>query len=248
MSRPAQKPVSFTIDNPARIALDFQATRNGGVERNQNIGVGMVKSMHVVQASGRTRVIFNLTHMVPYQSRVVNNRVYVTLQEAGFETAVSDEQPAPPAVTEAAVPSEQPAPSAVTETAVRSEYPTSPPEMAAAVPVAPKQPEPMAAVETVSPAPIVAEVQQVTTIPLAPFSRPAAVGPGIVNVDFRRSEQGGGRVMVTLSDPSIPVDVKQKGELLLVEFMDSALPLELERRLDVVDFATPVRSIETRKN
>ena len=40
MSQPADKPLSFTIDNPARIALDFPQTSNGLSQRSQNIGIG----------------------------------------------------------------------------------------------------------------------------------------------------------------------------------------------------------------
>ena len=54
-----------------------------------------------------------------------------------------------------------------------------------------------------------------------------------------------GRVIVSLSDPSIPVDMRQEGGKVLVDFYRTQLPAELERRLDVLDFATPVKTIDT---
>jgi type IV pilus assembly protein PilQ len=70
-------------------------------------------------------------------------------------------------------------------------------------------------------------------------------GSQIGNVDFRRGEGGEGRVIVTLSDPSIPVDMRQEGGKVLVDFYRAGLPQELARRMDVLDFATPVKTIDT---
>ncbi len=81
--------------------------------------------------------------------------------------------------------------------------------------------------------------------------RATAMGGGarpeerVENVDFRRGESGEGRVLVTLSDPSVVVDMRQEGADIVVDFLGATLPERLERRLDVVDFATPVRSIDT---
>ncbi len=67
----------------------------------------------------------------------------------------------------------------------------------------------------------------------------------ITNVDFRRGEGGEGRVMVTMSDPSTIVDIRQEGGQVVVIFIDTKLPNNLSRRLDVTDFATPVQFIDT---
>jgi type IV pilus assembly protein PilQ len=69
----------------------------------------------------------------------------------------------------------------------------------------------------------------------------------VENVDFRRGENGEGRVMVTLSDPSIVVDTRQEGDRIVVEFLNAELPAQLERRLDVIDFATPVKLVDTKQ-
>jgi type IV pilus assembly protein PilQ len=170
LSKPAPAPLSFTIDNPARIALDFPDTVNGLQQRSQNIGIGMAESITAVEAQNRTRVVVNLVDMVPYEARSEGNQVILVVQNAGSE---------------------------------QSE--------AAAV-----------------------------------ASRAAGGGTDtITNIDFRRGEEGQGRVIVNLSDPSIPVDMQQQGGKVIVDFYRAQLPEELERRLDVLDFATPVKTIDT---
>lgn len=65
------------------------------------------------------------------------------------------------------------------------------------------------------------------------------------DVDFRRGPGGEGRVQVDLSDAGAGIDIRQQGKSIIVEFLKTALPRNLERKLDVVDFATPVQTIET---
>jgi len=78
--------------------------------------------------------------------------------------------------------------------------------------------------------------------------RPAAIQPRVKridNVDFRRGQNREGRVLITLSDASTVVDTREEGKNVIVELKDTALPGRLERKLDVVDFATPVVSVDT---
>ncbi len=170
MSQPATTPLSFTIDNPARIALDFPDTANSLTNRSQNIGIGMADSMTVVEAKGRTRVVVNLVDMVPYEAHADGNKVVLTIQNAGSELSEAE---------------------AVSAQATGGSSNT------------------------------------------------------ISNIDFRRGAGGEGRVIVTLSDPSIPVDMRQESGLVVVDFYRAQLPRELERRLDVLDFATPVKTVDT---
>ena len=67
----------------------------------------------------------------------------------------------------------------------------------------------------------------------------------IKNIDFRRGEKGEGRIIVELADPNTAVDLKTRGEQITVTFTNSAISAELERRLDVIDFGTPVKTIDT---
>jgi len=66
----------------------------------------------------------------------------------------------------------------------------------------------------------------------------------IENIDFRRGNAGEGRVMITLSDPSTLVDLREEGGRIIVDFLDATLPQKLIRKYDVTDFATPVQTVE----
>jgi len=62
-------------------------------------------------------------------------------------------------------------------------------------------------------------------------------------IDFRRGSGGEGRVVIDLSDPSTGIDIRQQGQNIVVDFLKTALPENLRRRLDVVDFGTPVQLV-----
>ena len=65
------------------------------------------------------------------------------------------------------------------------------------------------------------------------------------DVVFRRGGNSGGRIQVDLSDPGVGISVKQQGKNLIVDFMNTSLPSNLQRKLDVVDFGTPIQGIDT---
>ncbi|MBC7482904.1 MAG: type IV pilus secretin PilQ [Rhizobacter sp.] len=67
-------------------------------------------------------------------------------------------------------------------------------------------------------------------------------------IDFRRGNDGVGRVIVDLANTQVGVDIRQQGQTLVVDFLRSTLPANLRRRLDVTDFGTPVQSIVTTQN
>jgi type IV pilus assembly protein PilQ len=177
LSGPAPQPLSFTIDNPARIALDLPGTANHMASKTQAVGVGVVQSVNAVEAKGRTRVVLNLSSLVPYETRIEGNELHIVLGGGSAEAA----------------------------------------SVVAAAPA----PAPTAAPSTV------------------------AVGPSITSVDFRRGAQGEGRVLINLSDPGMPVDLREEGGAIVVEFDQASLPQSLAQRLDVTDFATPVKTIDS---
>ncbi|MCP5184249.1 MAG: type IV pilus secretin PilQ family protein [Pseudomonadales bacterium] len=71
-----------------------------------------------------------------------------------------------------------------------------------------------------------------------------AGGSSVANVDFRRSAEGGGRIIVSLSNPKAPVSVESDAGKIRIEVRNTALPANLRRRLDVTDFATPVQVVD----
>lgn len=78
-----------------------------------------------------------------------------------------------------------------------------------------------------------------------PSTRPVATGPAftITGIDFRRSPEGHGRVIVELDRPGVNVTLSERATGLRVDLFDARLPAEWLQRLDVTDFATPVQMI-----
>jgi type IV pilus assembly protein PilQ len=75
----APAPMTFTIDDPARIALDLPGTTNALASRRQDVNLGPLTNIMTAEAGGRTRVVLNLASMVPYDTRVQGDTVYVVL-------------------------------------------------------------------------------------------------------------------------------------------------------------------------
>jgi len=87
------------------------------------------------------------------------------------------------------------------------------------------------------------------TVSSTPFDLSSTYAyPRINNIDFRRTEDGGGRVVVTLSVENTIVNMEQESNTIKLYFRDVELPEALDRTLDVTDFATPVISVDTRQN
>ncbi|MGB5353051.1 MAG: type IV pilus secretin PilQ, partial [Woeseia sp.] len=179
MSGTAPEPLAFTIDDPARIALDLPETSLALTSRRRDVNMGPLDTVLTAEAGGRTRVVLNLDQMVSYDTRRSGNTIFVTLGANAGDASVTTSFDGPPA--------------AATE---------------------------------------------------APRSYAASGSRRIDGVDFRRTPSGGGRVMISLSDPSTPVDIRQEGGRVVAIFKDASLPDELMRRLDVMDFATPVTTVD----
>jgi type IV pilus assembly protein PilQ len=176
-SGPAPEPLAFTIDDPARIALDLPDTSLGLSSRRRDVNLGPLDTVLTAEANGRTRVVLNLDTMVAYEARRSGNSVIVTLGASGSDMPSSTQFAGPAASSQ-------------------------------------------------------------------PTTYAASGARSINNVDFRRTRDGGGRVIVNLSDPGTPVDIRQEGGRVVAIFEDTALPTELMRRLDVIDFATPVTTVD----
>jgi len=173
LSGDVQEPVSFTTDNPARIALTFANTASNVKKKTTNISVGVARSVSAIEASGRTRIVVNLVKLVPYSLTRKGDNIYVTLNTGGNSRSTTTAAETPAAV----------------------------------------------AIETGQ--------------------------HSINNIDFRRGEKGEARIIVTMSDPKTIVDLKEEGGKIVANFLNTTLPDNLEQTLDVLDFATPVKQIDS---
>ena len=168
-------PTGFTIQAPARIALDFPGVVNNVGRSAIEINQGNLRSANVVQAGDRSRVVINLKQAASYQARTEGKFLIVVLDRSmGLATAEA-------------------APAAFAE------------------------------------------------------SRNRDVS-ALRDIDFRKGAGSSGRVVVDLANNQVGVDIRQQGQSLVVEFLKTALPEGLRRRLDVTDFGTPVQTIETNQN
>ncbi|AMO57874.1 fimbrial protein [Endozoicomonas montiporae] len=78
----------------------------------------------------------------------------------------------------------------------------------------------------------------------APMADPG--GTGITHIDFQRGEEGEGNVVITLANANIPMDMNEMAGRIRLEFQGNVLPGRLRNRLDVMDFATPVKYIDAK--
>jgi type IV pilus assembly protein PilQ len=83
----APTPLLFTVDNPARIALDLPATAVAMSSRRLDINQGVLDTVNIAESNGRTRVVLNVDNLVPYETRVQGNNILVTLAASGATSA-----------------------------------------------------------------------------------------------------------------------------------------------------------------
>lgn len=89
LSDVASEPLSFAIDEPARIALDFPGVRSNLSYKSLPLGVGRAQSLTALEAGERTRVVVSLSELVPYDIRATGRKVYVTLNNPTALAAAS---------------------------------------------------------------------------------------------------------------------------------------------------------------
>ncbi|MEH6343945.1 MAG: type IV pilus secretin PilQ family protein [Bermanella sp.] len=169
----------YTIEQPARIALDLVGTSSALKSKYHKIGMGNARTAIVVGANNKTRVIVNLSELTGYSTRVEANSLFVLIGQQELS------------------------PSIVESNSVLKED----------------------------------ESDYVQADLKANDSR-------IVDVDFRRGDSGEGQLLIRLTNPNIPVDISQQSGRIRVEFSNAELSEDMRRRLDVRDFATPIRFID----
>ncbi|BBP05645.1 pilus assembly protein PilQ [Sulfuriferula plumbiphila] len=165
-------PAGFTINNPPRVVLDLAGAANGLGKNTVNVNQGPLRSINIVQAGDRTRLVMNLSKAAQYTTRIDGNALLITLQESDSQTTSN---------------------------------------------VTPRFAE----------------------------GAPSAAKHSVRDIDFHRGASGEGRIVTTLSDTTTGIDIRKQGQQLVVDFLNTDVPRSLQRRLDVNDFATPVKYIET---
>ena len=80
---PSRAPIGFSITNPSRIALDFGATVNATGKSSQEVNLGDLRAINVVQAGERTRLVFNLKRALNYATAIDGKSVIVTIEGSG---------------------------------------------------------------------------------------------------------------------------------------------------------------------
>lgn len=103
---PVLAPRGYTIEQPARIALDLPGVSNKLGLKNRELGVGNARSVTVVEAKDRTRLVINLSSLSPYHTRAEGNSLFVVVGEGSKVSAASEA----PVVTTAVAPSKKYAP------------------------------------------------------------------------------------------------------------------------------------------
>ncbi|MDX5371597.1 MAG: type IV pilus secretin PilQ [Pseudomonadaceae bacterium] len=89
---PVAAPRGYTIEQPARIALDLPGVSSKLGEKNRELGVGNARSVTVVEAQNRTRLIINLSTLVPYSTRSEGNNLIVVVGDAAGAQAQAQAQ------------------------------------------------------------------------------------------------------------------------------------------------------------
>lgn len=181
LSQPMKNPpAGFTLNNPARIALDFPDTANALQKNSLNVSQGVLRSLSLAQAKGRTRMVLNLTKPSSYTANLSGNDVIIELQSSDKISS-----------------------------------------------------------------------NTAATAPVTRFAEAKVGGEqqhAINNIDFMRGKNGEGRIVVDLSDNTTGIDIRQQGQKILVDFLNTNLPESLQRRLNVTDFATPVLNVDSVQN
>ncbi|MBJ7310279.1 type IV pilus secretin PilQ family protein [Rugamonas sp. CCM 8940] len=220
---PLRLPIGFAITNPPRIALDFGATVNATGKNTLDLALGELRSVNVVQAGERSRLVFNLKRSLNYATAIDGRAVILTIDGSGGLAQAVDASGMPVV------------PKPLAAAAAAAPLPVSAPASSQASAQASAQ----AAVNAVSN--VAANGANGANAPNAP----APARQLLRDMDFRRGSNGEGRIVVDLPNSQVAVDVRQVAAGVVVDFLKTGLPETLRRRLDVRDFGTPVSQITT---
>ena len=224
----AVTPTAYELASPTRLVLDFPNVNNQISSRMQTYNQGYVKNITTLTNDSMTRMIIELSNQATFSTRVINNRLVVSMQPK--TTAATNPAIVAPVVTTAAVVTQ---PAVVTPAAVVTE---AAPVIATPPPVVVQTPPPVA---VVTQTPKVAPPANTMVVKVNPLLNPAAAVvqqynyDGLAAINFNGTSNGGGNVSINLVNDSIPVDVQRMGDELVIRLTGATIPSRLQKQMTV---------------
>ena len=224
----AVTPTAYELASPTRLVLDFPNVNNQISSRMQTYNQGYVKNITTLTNDSMTRMIIELSNQATFSTRVINNRLVVSMQPK--TTAATNPAIVKPVVTTAAVVSQ---PAVVTPAAVVTE---AAPVIATPPPVVVQTPPPVA---IVTQTPKAAPPANTMVVKVNPLLNPAAAVvqqynyDGLAAINFNGTSNGGGNVSINLVNDSIPVDVQRMGDELVIRLTGATIPSRLQKQMTV---------------
>ena len=224
----AVTPTAYELASPTRLVLDFPNVNNQIASRMQTYNQGYVKNITTLTNDSMTRMIIELSNQATFSTRVINNRLVVSMQPK--TTAATNPAIVTPVVTTPVVVSQ---PAVVTPAAVVTE---AAPVIATPPPVVVQTPPPVA---VVTQTPKVAPPANTMVVKVNPLLNPAAAVvqqynyDGLAAINFNGTSNGGGNVSINLVNDSIPVDVQRMGDELVIRLTGATIPSRLQKQMTV---------------
>ncbi|VWX29965.1 Type IV pilus biogenesis and competence protein pilQ [Moraxellaceae bacterium 17A] len=225
----AVTPTAYELASPTRLVLDFPNVNNQISSRMQTYNKGYVNNVTTLTNDSMTRMIIELSNQATYSTRVVNNRLVVSIQPKGSTPAVTT-----PAITTVA-----------TNPAIVTPVVTSPVvENQPAVVVTEPTPAPVV-VQTPPPVAVVTQTPKAAppantmVVKVNPLLNPAAAViqqynyDGLAAINFNGTSNGGGNISINLVNDSIPVDVQRMGDELVIRLTGATIPSRLQKQMTV---------------
>lgn len=232
----AVTPTAYELASPTRLVLDFPNVNNQISSRMQTYNKGYVNNVTTLTNDSMTRMIIELSNQATYSTRVVNNRLVVSMQPKGNTPAVTTVATNPaivtPVVTTPVVVSQP----AVVAPAVVVNEPVPAPVIVTPPPVVVQTPPPVA---VVTQTPKVAPPANTMVVKVNPLLNPAAAVvqqynyDGLAAINFNGTSNGGGNISINLVNDSIPVDVQRMGDELVIRLTGATIPSRLQKQMTV---------------
>lgn len=232
----AVTPTAYELASPTRLVLDFPNVNNQISSRMQTYNKGYVNNVTTLTNDSMTRMIIELSNQATYSTRVVNNRLVVSMQPKGSTPAVTTVATNPaivtPVVTSPVVVSQP----AVVAPAVVVTEPVPAPVIVTPPPVVVQTPPPVA---VVTQTPKAAPPANTMVVKVNPLLNPAAAVvqqynyDGLAAINFNGTSNGGGNISINLVNDSIPVDVQRMGDELVIRLTGATIPSRLQKQMTV---------------